>query len=496
MKRHNTLLPILISLSLSTTSCATNSILGMTGSPSPYLVQENILDDEPKMDSLTSQYYDYFNDLEFTYNYQEKYITREEIDALIAENKQIEACTYVFDGDIESITSSIKENSSNNSFFTQTNIDILNRLLKKIYLNSKSDKNEDFHKLSTIKIAYGHSEENYVAFFDEDTNTLYLDKEYIELIAEQEVISSSYYLEYLLEHELDHVRQVLCDCNKDVKNTKVAYGEYISFILESSAESSIYNELNQNYKIDYGYPDERIKESEILLLGLFNNDSLDNYYEAIYDVNLEELYSYLDLSDEEVYDFYNILYSIDGSLCRNDLPYEIFPDVEDVTYGELKSEIGYAYKQNLFKMVIMRMLKYNSENKLSLEDNLALYYLVKNIIFCDCFYYEETEDKIIKVYPEEIEEMIAMNDKYLEYLAKKYHKSIEDIREIESIDGYVGSYCLVEYIETGEIPYESYQKQVTRLIEKFPTITNIVNNYAEIYLSSYSSAVKKLSSNN
>lgn len=496
MNKYNKLLSLLLSISLSTTSCASSGVINMTKYQNSPIVGESISTNDIKMDYLTNEYYNYFDNLEFTYNYQEKYITRTEIESLIEENKKIEACTYVFDGDVTAIAELIKENSSNNDFFTQDNLQILTRLLKKIYLKSKSDKNEDFHKLSTIKIAYGHSKDHYVAYFDEDTNTLYLDKEYIEFIASEEVISPKYYLEYTLEHELDHVRQILCDCNKEVKNTNIGYGEYVSFILESSAESSLYNELDQNYKLDYTYSDERTKEGEILLLGLFNNESIDNYYQAIYDVNLEELYNYLDLSDEEVYDFYNILYSIDGSLCRNNLPYEIFSDVKDVTYGELKQEIGYSYKQNLFKMVIMRMLKYNSENNLSLEDNLAIYYLIKNILFYDCYYFEEDNDKIIKVYPEEIEEMIKMDEKYIEYLASKYHKSIEEVRDIESIDGYIASYSLVNYVETGEFPYDTYKKQVTQLIENFPTITYIINNYDEVYLSSYSSAVKKLSENN
>lgn len=503
MKKYNALLPILLSISLSTSSCATNDVLGMAHNKSHIAIEESVSDDK-EMDKTTLEYYDYFNNLEFTYNYQEKYISREEIESLIEENKKIEACTYEFDGNVDNIADAIKENSNSNEFFTKDNMDILKRLLKKLYLNSKSTINEDFHKLKTIKITYGHgddlgvtenSDSHYVAYFDEDSNTLYIDKEYIELIAKQEIISSKYYLEYVLEHELDHVRQILCGCNEEIKSSNISYGEYVSFILESSAESSIYNELNQKYKIDYSYSDERIKESEILLLGLFNNDSIDNYYKAIYDVNLEELYSYLDLSNEEVYDFYNILYSIDGSLCRNELPYEIFSDIEGVTYGELKKEIGYAYKQNLFKMIIMRLLKYNSENNLKLEDNITIYYLIKNLIFYDCYYFEEYDDHIEKVYPEELKAMLDMDNKYIEYLASKYHKSVEEIREIERIDGYLGSDALIKYITTGEISYDSYKKQIEYLLKKFPTIENIINNYAEIYLNSYSSVVKKLNTN-
>lgn len=497
MKRYKALLPFLLSLSISTTSCASANLSTTIGQI--HIIKE-ILANEKNGDSLTQDYYDYFNNLEFTYNYQEKYITREEITSLIEENKQITACSYEFDGDISAIADEIKENSSNNDFFTRDNIIILNRILKKIYINSKSNKDEDFHKLLTIKIAYGNGDDlgtvegsdiHYTAYFDEDTNTLYLDKRYIQMIASQEVVSFNYYLEYVLEHELNHVRQVLCDCNDDITNTKVAYGEHISFLLESTAESSLYNELNQNYKINYNYPDERIKESEILLLGLFNNESIDNYYASIYDVDLEGLHNYLDLSEEEIYDFYNIIYAIDGSLCRNNLPYEIFPNIKGVTYGELKKEIGFAYKQNLFKMIIMRLLKYNNENDISLEDNLAIYYLIKNLIFYDCYYYEETDDSIKKIYPEEVKAMLEMDDKYIEYLSRKYHKSIEKIREIESIEGYLGSYSLITYISSGEVPYDTYQKQVNRLLTYFPTLPNIINNYTdEIYLGSYSAVAK------
>ncbi len=499
MQRYNTIIPILLSISLSTTSCVSQDIVNQSTITSYSLTQE-APSFSPEMDSLTEEYYNYFDNLTFTYNYQEKYLTRAQIDALIEENETIEECTFSFDGDISSIANQIKDNSNSNSFFTSDTMTILNRALKKIYLNSKSDKDEDFHKLSTIKIAYGNgddigvfenSDAHYVAYFDEDTNTLYLDKEYIKLVSSELVISSNYYLEYLLEHELDHVRQVLCDCNKDVKNTKFSYNEYVTFLLESTAESSLYNELNSNFKIDYTYSDERAKESEILLLGLFSNDSVDEFYESIYNNDLASLFDYLDLSDEEIYDFYNIIYAIDGTMCRNELPYEIFSDIEEVTYGELKKEIGYAYKQNLFKMVIKRMLKYNSENNISLEDNLAMYYLIKSLIFQDYYYFEENDDSFNKVYPEEIGAMVSMDEEFLKYLASKYQKSLDDIKEIESIDGYILSNSLIEYIKTGEMPYDSYSKKVKRLIDEFPTITSILNNYTDVYLSSYSSSTKE-----
>lgn len=498
MKRYNTIIPILLSFSLSVTSCVSRDIVNPSTITTYSLTQEDT-STSPIMDSLTEEYYNYFDNLTFSYNYQEKYLTHAYIDALVEENKKIDECTFSFDGDITSIADKIKDNSNSNSFFTSDNLTILNRVLKKLYLNSTSNKDEDFHKLSTIKIAYGNGDDvgefkdsdvHYVAYFDEDTNTLYLDKEYIKLVSSDLVISSNYYLEYLLEHELDHVRQVLCDCNKDIENTKFSYGEYITFLLESSAESSIYNELNSNFKIDYTYSDERIKESEILLLGLFSNDSIDEYYRSIYDNDLTGLFEYLDLSEEEIYDFYNIIYAIDGTMCRNELPYEIFSDIENVTYGELKKEIGYAYKQNLFKMVIMRMLKYNSENNISIEDNLAMYYLIKSLIFQDCYYFEETDESFNKVYPEEIADMVSMDEEFLKYLASKYKKSIEEIKEMESIDGYIMSSCLIDYIKTGEVTYDSYSKKVLKLIDKFPTITNILNNYNDIYLNSYSSSTK------
>lgn len=501
MKKYRTLLSLLLSFTLSATSCTSQEIDKFPRSEKNQSFKETNYSGEKEMDLLTLEYYNYFSKLQFIYNYQEKYIKPEEIDEQYSENKNRIDCCYEFNGNIESIVESIKDNSSNNTFFTPENIQILNRVLTKIKINSKSDKNEDFHKLSTIKIAYGNGDDlgiiensdiRYVAYYDEENNILYLDKDYIELIAAQEVVSPSYYLEYTLEHELNHVRQVLCDCNKELKNTKISYGKYDSFLLESTAESSLYNELNQNIKIGNTYADERIKESEILLLGLFSNDSVNNYYKAIYDVDLEELYNYLDLGEEEIYDFYNIIYAIDGSLCRNNLPYEIFTDVGKVTYGELKKEIGYAYKQNLYKMLIMRMLKYNSFNDLSLEDNLVMHYLIKNLIFYDCYYFEENNETFTKVYPEEIKGMLEMDNKYLEFLATKYDKDIEEVQEIEKIKGYLVCSSLINYIKHGEVLYETYEKQVKRLLEMFPTLTSIINNYDEIYLSNLESISQQL----
>lgn len=105
------------------------------------------------------------------------------------------------------------------------------------------------------------------------------------------------------------------------------------------------------------------------------------------------------------------------------------------------------------------MLKYNSENNISLEDNLAMYYLIKSLIFQDYYYFEENDDSFNKVYPEEIGAMVSMDEEFLKYLASKYQKSLDDIKEIESIDGYILSNSLIEYIKTGEMPYDSYSKK-------------------------------------
>lgn len=501
MKKSNVKkLAYLLSLSLSLTGCSNlNSSSMLVNNITIEKLQEQIKNES--IDEISKKYYEYFDSLEYKYNHQSNYLTEEEINELITINENIKECTYVFDGDIDSIIEKIKVNSNNNSFFTKENIELLKRVLKRVYKNGKSNIDEDFHKLSTIRVAYGdgdnvgvveNSDIHYVAYFDEETNTLYLDREYIKDIASQEVVAISYYLEYVMDHECGHVRQVLCDCNEDIRNKKLSYGHYFTFMLESSAESSIYNELNRIFKLYYTYDEEREAEREILLLGLFNNKSIDDYYASIYNTDLKGLFNYLDLSDDEIEDFYNIIYAIDGTMCRNELPYEIFDNVEDVTYGELKREIGYAYKLNLFKMVIKRLIDYTSNNNISLKDNLTIYYLIKNIIFENMYYFEESDDEIYKVYPEEIEEMIKMDEMYIEYLQEKYNKSIEDIREIESIDAYIGSYSIINYANTGEYVYSNCKKQTKHLITLFPTLVNIINNNTDINLNNYNNALNSL----
>ena len=71
MKKYSALLPLLLSISLSTTSCASSNVLGMPSDICPTAIEENDTPDEVKMDAKTLEYYNYFNNLEFTYNYQE-----------------------------------------------------------------------------------------------------------------------------------------------------------------------------------------------------------------------------------------------------------------------------------------------------------------------------------------------------------------------------------------------------------------------------------------
>ena len=95
--------------------------------------------------------------------------------------------------------------------------------------------------------------------------------------------------------------------------------------MESSAESylknKVYNDSILYSDYDYNYYFERMDEAFILLLGLCHEGGdIDNYYNSIFESDLDKFYEFCGAETEkEKLQVNNILYSIDSRYARSDL---------------------------------------------------------------------------------------------------------------------------------------------------------------------------------
>ncbi|MDE6292783.1 MAG: hypothetical protein K2L98_03795, partial [Bacilli bacterium] len=241
-------------------------------------------------------------------------------------------------------------------------------------------------------------------------------------VDEQESKFNDILLETLL-HEFNHVRQKACKCRVSqglvLDNMFVYDGSYISTISESSAESDLYimgkypRGLSMQFG-DYVYESERADELLLLTLALCNeNAKIEDYYNAIADTDYAALYNFYDLrSREEIYDFYHIVYSIDSKNFRNNLWEKIYTEeeLESKTYFDYNVDIGYAYRVDIFRMVLEKLTKYTGSKGpqlFNLKENLATLDILKSIIVKNSYeYYEDDSNP----------EMIRYRKYYEEYM--------------------------------------------------------------------------------
>ena len=123
------------------------------------------------------------------------------------------------------------------------------------------------------------------------------------------------------------------------------------------------------------------------------NRTVNQYYDAIFDSDLEQFYYYFGLETEEDYlDFYHILYAIDSSYGRTSFLFDYY-DKSSISGNESKEAIGYAYRNDIFNKVLADMVEYTeSHNDFSWKENLALFYTVKLIVLNHAHESEKLED--------------------------------------------------------------------------------------------------------
>ena len=325
-------------------------------------IEKDLLEEEIELntsckitDEERKEFIKLINDISISYDWEEFYITYDEVCNIIDMAETKTECNYKITYDSNEIVNRIKENSLNylkfsfkyenifeselmkdsNLYFEDILIEVINDIIEK----STNDIKEDICVFQNLKIVLGNcnkdNKENIITLgqYNPLNNTIIIDLDAIKSLDSLTNKINSIYLYETLYHELSHARQQICKCRQDkgqqLYDVSYSYPRS-SFIIESSAESVIYNqELDKDLNIDkenlysfHTYSLERTAEELLFTLALSNDLSktVDEYYNAVFDSNLKELWNFCGAeSNEEIYRLHKIMYTLDGIFKRNDL---------------------------------------------------------------------------------------------------------------------------------------------------------------------------------
>lgn len=499
-------------------------------------IKEEINEEIKEVDTLkiAEEYEKAFSDYDMDYALEDYFISHEEVEDIIKHANVETVCT--FDGEVKAsnildIISKntlefIKENPEYESLFINYDeigekfdeqVEFENQLfsvLLDIFIKSTNDISEDACKMQDLKIAFVdapeeiegmenvhkliyHDEDEDVdlilGVYDEEKNFILLNKE--DMLKTAEIDSCSYedVLYLTLYHELNHMRQDKCNCRmeQDSKYSSINYSQdTISTLMESSAESELYN-LRKDYSYlekdhySYTYFKEREDESLLLLMALFSEKGTpENYYNAIFDSDPASLYEVFDLNtDEEIYDFYKLLFIIDTFNYRTYLPFDYYETdiVEWEQADEFEHILGKMYRTEVFSNTLAKLVLYTKNNPdFTFQDNLMMFNIIKNSVCDDAYYLVEVEDEYKQAYDEEFVNAIEdLDKKYKTFLCEFYDVTMDEIKEIEDYDIMLYGDALCSYVQTGDAIFERFESDCYNLVNRFPLLRPIM--YTKLY---------------
>lgn len=523
MKKQNKirLMSILISVCLSLTGCNSQSskfcddenysedAIEETIEPSEIMPEAT---EEPSY--IESYYLSQLNSINPKFNHEEYYYDMDYLKTLLDTNETIDECSYNFDGNIGGVVDQIVMNSKefvkNNENFTNVFANYnyrvaITKCLRNIIDNCDNDLNSDFHQISNMAIVFGDenyfSAENesllYTAIYEDDLNIIIVNKKLIESIIEYNEYPEASFIYYIISHEVNHTRQNVCPCNEDYAYSNFNYtDEGYSFLMEASAESDLYNTRDfEDILLQFSYQDERKCEGELFLLSILNSEDSSKYYNSIFDIDYEEFFNFFNLTtDEEKLNFLKIIESIDAKYCRNSIPYNIYDDVSKITYNNLISEIGFTYKELLFKECLINLIEYTKDNPdFSLQDNLVVLNIIKSYLIDETYTYDDNSEDIRIIYDTDTISSISQMEKiYINYLVSKYNTTEESIREYESVDIKVLIEAIMAIAEGDENDYGVYTLYAKDLVSRFPMIIPILRANTDYSYNTYEERILKI----
>lgn len=352
---------------------------------------------------IEKRYYDFFDNYKVKYNFSKGLASSKDVEKLdeLAASKQ--ECDFQFIGSNDDFVAKIIDNTnkyiekhpssnyinalnSDDVAYKPMTLNLKNTLRDEISLiqanQLSSNNNEDLCKLSDLVVLlYTEPIDNalYGDYVNKDNKiTIYLDN-----VTNINYSSVDFYTQVseIFLHEINHARQHICKDREEKE--ELAFNKYTTSIVESSAESAIYNENNSKYYSDmFGneniYFLERCFEDELQLLTLTDEDTnLNDYYASIFDSDIDAFLDHFNIKTEkDKKAFLNILREKDAAFLRNNIAKDIaFND--ELTEKEASDIIGYGYKVEIMRLALRNIIATNMEReekftplKLSLYGNL------------------------------------------------------------------------------------------------------------------------------
>lgn len=490
-------------------------------------VVETLYEEEKEEVNEYQKFIDYNNSIEPDYNHNEFYPTIEDVKKQDNFFHNDNECTYEFDGNVDGLVFDIIDNSKkfmrNNETIKYSDgttdtlqtfdydleikynnikeylIRYLNKITKSDYSLSDEEKkaiNEDICRIKDIVILFARPKDC-LACFDTDLNAIIINEELIE-----NDYGVSYYwkeLEPIINHEINHARQYSCEHRKFKVIGSINKEEHIPFLMESSAESylknKVYNDSILYSDYDYNYYFERMDEAFILLLGLCHEGGdIDNYYNSIFESDLDKFYEFCGAETEkEKLQVNNILYSIDSRYARSDLGREEFAGK---SYSNADLEVGIAYRVEIFKYVLNNIIKYTTTNDFSLEDNVLLFNIVKNYVVSDIYNSDiyESDPNCSKI--EELEK------NYRDFICEYYNLTLDELNDFEEKEART-KYDSTIQSDLYELQKNSLEINKKNLLsthaqifmDKFPILYPILDSRF-LYMDSYNEYIEKVNTDN
>ena len=435
-----------------------------------------------------------------TYNFEKYYPTTLEIEDILKWKNNNKKCQNQ-DEDLEMLLETIIKNSltKDSFFFDKNKIDdynekqinelteldymftsCLKEALKNV-LSTTNDIKEDICKLETLSIVRGEDlEEETAAIYDNKNNTIIIYYDAIkkcQLKYKETFKTLDEYLTIIIQHELNHVKQEACSCRdiKELKYSDIA-DKYFFSIIESSAESAIYNYENKEQlefrkTTDYVYYDEREQENLLFLLAAFKEGrSIEDYYNAIFDSNLNELFNYFDLkTSEDIEMFLKIVYSINTLKGQSELSGVLIDEYGCNKLSKLKSVLGYQYKIDIFKCVLKDLIDKTQNDSLTLEESLTIYEFVKSYIVNGTYNIVKSDGKYKKIYDEKfLSDFVECENVYFKFL-KNYYEPDEELDE--KLEEHLFDLYSIDFDQIHE--GLTVNETTNKIIEQYPMIQNI-----------------------
>lgn len=451
------------------------------------------------------------------------------IDYLIS-NDRVKSCENVYDVTMQEVFEQIKENTEKfvlddftflgTSFFdeeyftkdeyrTCDNVVLSTGVMKEIgesaydslrdYISYvlENGNNGDIHNLMGLKIIF-------VAKINRDEPGVILgrynkDNNLIEICLPNIIGNStsttdlSAKLNDVLKHELNHMRQYGCeDTDKYSILTQFSLNNYLSLFAEASAESGLYNLdlFSHFFKTSYVYPEYRMAENVLFLCSLFNDSKIDDYYNAIYNQDMDAFFNFFSAdSIEEKREIFRVIYAMDAVSKRNSYVRSLVglkTSYDEEDYDAVALDIKNLEYITIFKITINNLIDYNiNNNDLTLEDNILLYKMITMLISERAFKVESISDgkKVYYLYDEFVDQYQVIQDNFLQTLSTIYSVSTDEI--LEMYNKYNSGSVVNEYLNwshgnrviyfINDKKYDSYL-QMNKLVSKFPKIKEIIGN--------------------